>query len=100
MNIDVQIDKDKINDLLVQKILESAIGEEIEKCVKKYIKELDKGYMRDNAIMNIVKCEVNGIIIDVVRTEYVESIKSVVREKMLDEVVSGIIDTAIGNLYK
>ena len=54
MEINVNIDSEKINKMLVESILQSTIGEEIQKSIKEYTKGLSNFYKRNNPIKKAV----------------------------------------------
>jgi len=95
MNIDVKLDKEAITAQIVGAILESAIGEKIEKGINAAL--TNKGYGRDSIVDEAIKSAVfdtiRGQVSAALRDNDVfkERVKAAVEEKATDVVLRGIV---------
>ena len=88
----VKIDPDTVNRYLADRILESAIGEELQRQITKAVTELGQSYRSPFA--NIIAQHVEMEIARLIREEYVEQITALVREKVTEQFTADLIDKA------
>jgi hemerythrin-like domain-containing protein len=87
----VQIDSEAVNRYLADKILESAIGEELKKQVDQAVKDMSA---YGSPLKNLIAQHIQNEIIKLLQTEYSEQIAAVVREKVTAEFTAELLDKA------
>ena len=78
------VDKEAINQALHQAVLDSLIGNEVKVILEEHLKAL-KGY--NSPIRKVVEELVHQTIVDVVRKDYADKIREVVKESITDELL-------------
>ena len=91
MEVQVDINKDDINTMLVNAILESTLGDAMKEAVESAIKRLDSyDYKTKEILDKIVRDE----IIRLVNAEYSDKIKEHVKRLATDEAISDLAEKA------
>lgn len=96
MEVNVTIDKEAVEQQIVQAILDSAIGQEIEKAIDEALKK-PEGYSSNTLIVNAVREVVKDIIDNTIaeslreNKEFKERIRKLVEEITTDEALRSII---------
>jgi hypothetical protein len=88
----VKIDPDTVNRYLADRILESAIGEELQRQITKAVTELGQSYRSPFA--NIIAAHVEKEIARLIQEEYAEQITALVREKVTEQFTTDLIGKA------
>jgi hypothetical protein len=96
MSIEVKVDAEAVNKMVVDAILESAIGATLREVVSKKVAELGKSY--NNPIEIAVDREVQLLVSSIVNEKFKPMIATKVNELMTDEMVSRISQAAWENL--
>lgn len=94
MQVNVNLTPEDINRTITEAVAKSAIGEALTKAVQNYVKKLGDSY--NNPLDTIVAEEVNRLLCQLLRDEYQEQIKSMVRtritEQFTDELLTQLWD--------
>lgn len=91
MEVQINIDPKHVEQMVVNAIMQSAIGDEIAKQVDLAIGSL-RGY--DNPIQKAIRAKVQQIVSQVVNDEYGDKIREAVRAHLTDEVVGEVTGKA------
>lgn len=93
MALDIQLDIDpkKIEEMIAKAVLDSAIGKTVEEGINKAVADLDR---YDGPIRNAIRTQVQQIVYTVIRDEYGEKLREAVRLLMTDEVVNEVANKA------
>lgn len=96
VEINVDIDADKINEYVAQAVLKSAIGTELQRIIDQEVKRFSTRF--DNPIVTVVR----KIIADEIRTVVHEQFSALIKEKVItaltEEKLTAIIDKAWSKL--
>lgn len=96
----MQLTPEQVNDFIAKAVLESQIGEVVQKAVKRSIEDLSKSY--NNPFDEVIKRHVSAIIDKEVMATYrpvlEAGIKEAMKNHMTDEVVERIISAALEKL--
>ena len=99
MNIDIKVDSEAVNAAVVQAVVDSAIGEQMQKAIKSVLEEKQHGrWNMDNALENALKAEIQRVIATQIReiiTERADQIRDAVALKMTDEVLVSMSGAAV-----
>ncbi len=90
MDIKVDISPEAINKAVADAIINSAIGEELDRVIKDQVSKLGRSY--DNPIEAVVKNEIGDCIREVVRTQFIEQIRAMVAEKVTEKFTSAMFE--------
>lgn len=96
MELNVNIDSEQINKMVSEAILNSLIGEALKEQIKKSISELSTSY--NNPIKSVIDRHVKETISNIIQTDYKDTLKSMVKESMTDEVVGDLIHKSWKNI--
>lgn len=91
MDIKVDIDPEKVNQMVVQAILQSAIGEEIQKEINNVLKAWDSPVKK--AIAKVIDREMVSIISE----EFGPTIKEKVKDLVTDDLLTDLVNKAWEN---
>jgi hypothetical protein len=92
MDVKVEIDPEQINQMVVDAILQSAIGEEIQQAVDAEVKRYSKSW--DNPIKVVIRRMVDREIEKVVSSQFGPLVREKVIEFMTDDIVDDLITKA------
>ncbi len=92
MEIEVNVDPKQINEMVPKAILESAIGERLTEAVQREVKKLSMSF--DNPLQPVVAAEMRIIMLAILRDEYAEQIRELVRQKLSEDFTSRILEKA------
>lgn len=84
--IEISIDKDSINQAVTQAVVDSVIGEQMQKAITEALKPT--GYGRDSAVSAVMHQEVQKAIRKVIEEDYSDVIKDAVKKKLHEHVDS------------
>lgn len=92
----MQLTPEQVNQFLAEAIIKSKIGDAVEACVAKVVKDLQSSY--NNPFETAIKAEVSNIIVTVLREKYHDEIKTRVTAalavKLTDDAIGELIDAA------
>lgn len=102
MEVNVEIDQNKINEAVTQAIIESAIGEEMRREIKAYLESAKAAYNNPikGIIARVVQEEIYKLIVTEWREPLMEEIRKQFTEQVLSEVVSKTFQTIMDNKYR
>lgn len=86
----ITVDPEQVNKMLSEALLQSAIGEQLEKVINKEVQALSRSY--DNPIEKVVKNEIREAITRIINEEYGEKIKTMVAEKVTEQFTKDLFD--------
>lgn len=96
MELGVTVDPESINKYIADQILESALGERLHETVVEALKQLS--HYGNDPLKSAVQSEVQKQIMELVRTEFSDQIKTAVREKMTDEFISSLVGDFVSRI--
>lgn len=88
---EVKIDPERINTMVAQAIMGSAIGAKLQEIVTKAVADVG-GY--NSPLKAAIEAEVMRLIMDTVKTQYLEQVRTAVKAKMTEEAITQIVDAA------
>ncbi len=89
--LQVHIDPERLNKYIGDAVLNSVLGTHIKQAIEKQLAT----YSMNNAIGDCVRSEVQRAIMQLLREEYSEAIKTHVRAHMSNEILRAITDKAL-----
>lgn len=93
MDLNITIDKDSVEKKLTAAILESTLGEKLEKSINEVMEKFNHSYF-DNSIKNAVERKVSEIIADEVsKPENLQKIKEFISKNLTDDLIGEIWKT-------
>lgn len=90
MDINVNLDPEQINKVVAEAILQSAIGEQLEKVIDREVQKLSRSY--DNPIEGVVRQEIQAAVTNIVHERYAEKIKAMVAQKVTEQFTEELFD--------
>ncbi len=95
-SIPINVDHEAINRYIADKILESALGEHLEKAVDNALKSLN-GYGAD-PLKTAVTAEIQKHIMEIVSVAYSDKIRENVRSRLTDEFLDSLVQSFVQSL--
>lgn len=80
MDVKIELTPEQINTTICEAIAKSAIGDQLQIVINEEVKKLSKSY--DNPFKQIVQGHINAAIQEIVKEQYADQIKDLVREKV------------------
>lgn len=94
--ISISVDPNAINEYIAAKIIDSAIGERLKETVDQALKSL--GSYGNDPLKSAVTSEVNKYVMELVRTEFSEQIKTAVRTAMTPEFINKLTEGYVASI--
>src|SRR5688572_7670909 len=91
LDVQFNIDPKQIEQMIVDAVLRSTLGELVNKEVNEAIKKLDR---YDGPLRNAIAAQVQRIVYDLINTEYAEEIRTAARKHMTEETVNEVTKLA------
>lgn len=89
--IQVKIDAEAIERQVTQAVLDSSIGKAIAECVESEIKQIANPWKSDGLLKGMVRAEIKGIIRDLLRSDFSETLEEYVRATLTRETIEKIV---------
>lgn len=98
MDIKVDINAEVINKAVVDAIINSTLGVQIENAIKEELKKLSGwNYNYQKTFENVIHCEVEKLMRNLVQTQYKEMVETVVKEKLSEQFTSELVGKLFDN---
>lgn len=86
----IDIDPEAINQLVVQTLLQSSLGEYITKELRTQVEQVCSGY--DSAVERAIRRVISDTLLQLMREEFSEQIRAALRAKLSDSIVQEFVD--------
>lgn len=87
--MEIKVDVEAINKYMAEKLIESSIGEALEKVIKSKVENLSKGY--GNPIEPVVESYINSAVRNLIEEKFKPQINEIVRKKLSDDFIESLI---------
>lgn len=94
MELQANIDPKEVEREVVQTILDSALGEKVKAVIQQEIARLGQSWGGSSALQTAIQQEVCRIVLETIRQEYLETIRTAVRQRLTDTLVDSIVNAA------
>jgi hypothetical protein len=91
--VNIQIDSDKINEMITSAVVESAIGGHVNNAIKKCLSD----FSFQRAVEDAVSSTIKQIIFSILNNEYKDQIRESVRGKISDKIADDLVGKAFDN---
>lgn len=98
MDLQVNIDPESINEAVKQAIIKSSIGKALAEEIEKQVARLTQSW--DNPLAPLIRQEINKVVIDAIRNEHLDKIRDTVKQKITDQLISDLTESAWDALIK
>ena len=94
MDVKVDVDPKKVEEAIVNAVVQSSLGDKIRKVVEEELQKMGNSWDSNDPLSRAIRGELNSIAIEILRKEYKDKLTEAIKQKMSEDFVNKMVDKA------